>query len=316
MSQRFDPSFAERCVALGAAASRLEPYSNKELTLGSLAITRALPIKQRRLVGPWCFLDRFGPLTFAEGKPMDVAPHPHIGLQTVTWLLGGEIAHDDSLGSTALLRPGGVNVMTAGGGVAHSEQTPPRHSGRLNGVQLWTALPEAHRHGTASFVHLADVPRLERPAGIVSVFAGSLLDATSAAPYFSGIVGADLQIHARHTLSLPLRPEFEHAVLVLDGDVTLDGQPLAPRVLYYMGTTRTEAGFGSAQGGRVLLVGGPPFPETILMWWNFVARTPDEIARARADWQAQERFGDVTAYAGPRLEAPDLRPLVRPEPAS
>ncbi|MGE3178749.1 MAG: pirin family protein [Vicinamibacterales bacterium] len=316
MSQRSDPSFAERCVALGAAAPQLEPYPTKELMLGSLAITRALPIKERRLVGPWCFLDRFGPLSFAEGKPMDVAPHPHIGLQTVTWLLDGEIAHDDSLGSAALLRPGGVNVMTSGGGVAHTEQTPARHSGRLNGVQLWTALPDADRHGPASFVHLPEVPRLESRSGIVSVFAGSLLDAASGAPHFSPILGADLAIHARHTLPLPLHSDFEYAVLVLGGDATLDGQPLAPRVLYYMGTRRTEAGFGSEKGGRVLLVGGPPFPETILMWWNFVARTPDEIARARADWQAHQRFGRVAAYDGPRLEAPELLPLVRPEPVS
>jgi redox-sensitive bicupin YhaK (pirin superfamily) len=125
MSQHVDPSFAETCLALGGSDSGLEVYPSRELTLGALTISRALPIKDRRLVGPWCFLDRFGPLTFADGKPMDVAPHPHIGLQTVTWLLDGEVLHDDSLGSTSLLRPGGVNVMTAGGGIAHAEQTPP-----------------------------------------------------------------------------------------------------------------------------------------------------------------------------------------------
>src|SRR6185503_10488349 len=126
-------------------------YPNRELSLGNLAISRALPVKDRRLVGPWCFLDRFGPLTFSEGKPMDVAPHPHIGLQTVTWLLDGEVVHDDSLGFESVLRPGGVNVMTSGGGIAHAEQTPSDHSGKLNGAQLWVALPDQHRHSSPGF---------------------------------------------------------------------------------------------------------------------------------------------------------------------
>jgi hypothetical protein len=116
MSRRSETVVAETCVALGATDARVESYPSRELSLGSLAISRALPVKDRRLVGPWCFLDRFGPLTFNEGKPMDVAPNPHIGLQTVTWLLQGEVVHDDSLGYESVLRPGGVNVMTSGGG--------------------------------------------------------------------------------------------------------------------------------------------------------------------------------------------------------
>jgi redox-sensitive bicupin YhaK (pirin superfamily) len=267
-------------------------------------------------VGPWCFLDRFGPLSFAEGKPMDVAPHPHIGLQTVTWLLDGEVVHDDSLGSSSLLRPGGVNVMTAGAAIVHTEQTPPRHSGRLNGVQLWTALPDAHRHRAAEFAQVANVPRVEAAGGVTSVFAGSLLGVTSPAPYFSEILGADLQVHAGHELALPLQPDFEHALLVLDGDVTLGGQRLEPRMLYYLGLGRLALGVASRNGGRVLLIGGPPFPEPILMWWNFVARTHEEIAAARTDWEAHQRFGDVPAYIGPRLAAPALVRAVRPEPIS
>jgi redox-sensitive bicupin YhaK (pirin superfamily) len=154
MSKRSDRIAAEECVALGATRPQLESYPNRELSLGSLSITRALPVRERRLVGPWCFLDRFGPLTFSEGTPMDVAPHPHIGLQTVTWLIDGEVMHADDLGSESLLRPGSVNVMTSGGGTAHAEQTPRDNSGRLNGVQLWVALPDAHRHMAASFAHV------------------------------------------------------------------------------------------------------------------------------------------------------------------
>jgi quercetin 2,3-dioxygenase len=128
-----------------------EPLPSRDLSLGDLHVSRALPARSRRTVGPWCFLDRFGPLTFAEGKPMDVAPHPHIGMQTVTWLLEGDVLHQDSLGCEAVVRPGGVNVMTAGRGIAHAEQTPARNADRLNGVQLWVALPDAHRDVEPSF---------------------------------------------------------------------------------------------------------------------------------------------------------------------
>jgi len=316
MSKRAEVVAAEECIALGASQRQLEAYPNRDVMLGALAIARALPIRGRRLVGPWCFLDRFGPLTFSEGKPMDVAPHPHIGLQTVTWLHDGEVVHDDSLGSASMLRPGGVNVMTSGAGIAHAEQTPREHTGRLDGVQLWTALPEAHRHAAPGFAHVAEVPTIDRPAGLVQVFAGELEGARTPAPYYSPLLGADVRVHARQRLDVPLEPTFEHAVLVMRGDCALDGEPLAERVLYYLGTTRSDAAFSSRDGARVLLIGGPPFPETILMWWNFVARTPEEIAQARTDWEERRRFGEVVAYAGPRLAAPDLARLARPNPIS
>jgi quercetin 2,3-dioxygenase len=307
---------AESLVALGATDRRLDEYANYEIALGTLRISRALPVKGRRMIGPWCFLDRFGPLSFTDGIPMDVAPHPHMGLQTVTWLLDGEVMHDDSLGEEAVLHPGGVNVMTSGHAIAHAERTPADNSGRLDGVQLWTALPERNRHGAASFQHVAFVPVLERPAGIVRVFAGTIDHMMSPAQHFSALLGVDLQVHRNHSLGFQLRSEFEYAVLVLSGDCALDGQPLRDRVLYYLGTQRTEASFTSRNGTRVLLIGGPPFPETILMWWNFVARTPEEIRDAREDWERGRRFGNVTAYKGERLQAPELVRLARPNPVS
>lgn len=316
MSRRSVPVAAEECLALGAEQPGLESYPSREVHLGELRVTRALPIRERRLVGPWCFLDRFGPLSFTEGMPMDVAPHPHIGLQTITWLHAGEVAHDDSLGFDAVLRPGGVNVMTSGSGIAHAERTPRYNTGKLDGVQLWTALPQAERDREPGFTHLAEVPTLEWPGGVVQVFAGKLAGASAPVPTYSPLLGADVQVHPGLALEVPLEAGFEHAILVLSGECLLEGQALDPGTLYYLGTKRSQACFTSCTGARVLLIGGPPFPETILMWWNFVARTPEEILQARLDWEGHRRFGEVRAYQGPRLAAPELTRLARPNPVS
>jgi redox-sensitive bicupin YhaK (pirin superfamily) len=307
---------AEQCAAFGATREQFESHPVRDVTLGTIHVQRALPVRERRLVGPWCFLDRFGPLSFGEGTPMDVAPHPHMGLQTVTWLLQGEIVHDDSLGNEGALQPGAVNIMTAGHAIAHAERTPARNSGHLSGVQLWTALPDRDRNGPASFQHVAQVPVGESAGGVVRVFSGGLGDHVSAATHFSEIVGADLQVHKNGTLAIPLQRAHEHAVLVLEGDCVLEGQPMRRDQLYYLGTQRTDLTMTSTEGARVLLVGGLPFSETILMWWNFVARTPDEILAARSDWAEHRRFGEVVAYNGPRLEAPEVTRLAQPNPVS
>jgi redox-sensitive bicupin YhaK (pirin superfamily) len=295
---------------------QFEAYAAREVNLGPLRVLRALPLRGRRLIGPWCFVDRFGPVTFSEQKPMDVAPHPHMGLQTVTWLLHGEVVHDDSLRSESVLRPRGVNVMTSGHAIAHAERTPDDHTGRLDGVQLWTALPARHRSGAAAFQHVPEVPAFERPGGIVQVFSGVLGGVASPAEHFSDLVGADVEVHRGHALTIPLQRLHEHALLLLRGDGAVEGRALDHGHLYYLGTQRTELTLTSSQGARVLLIGGPPFPETILMWWNFVARTPDEIREARDDWEAHRRFGDVPAYKGPRLTAPELARLATPNPVS
>jgi quercetin 2,3-dioxygenase len=186
----------------------------------------------------------------------------------------------------------------------------------LNGVQLWVALPDAHRNADPSFTAIERVPIAERRGGLVQVFAGSLGKVTSPGPHFSEILGADVQVHTGETLEIDLDPAYEHAVLILAGDCALEHQALQERVLYYLGTRRSSASFSTRAGGRILLLGGPPFPETVLMWWNFVARTPEEIAQARSDWEAHRRFGEVTAYHGPRLSAPDLVRFAQPNPVS
>jgi redox-sensitive bicupin YhaK (pirin superfamily) len=307
-------STAEPCASDPAARPTLQPLPGRLSDLGGLAIRRLLPRSQRRLVGPWCFLDAYGPLSFSTGKPMDVAPHPHIGLQTVSWLLEGEVVHHDSLGLEGKAGPGVLNLMTAGQGIAHAEETPAQNHGRLRGVQLWVALPEASRATPPAFESHRVLPVVEVEAGRATVIIGELAGARSPARAFSPIVGADLSLAPGGRLVLPLEPEFEHALVPLQGTGRLEDQPLAIDTLYYLGCGRRELALASeGVPFRALLIGGAPFGETVLMWWNFVARTTEEIAAARADWEAGRRFGEVRAYAGPRMAAPPFlaRPVTR-----
>ncbi len=304
------------CRASGADGPVFVGYPNRSAWLGDLQISRALPIRERRLVGPWCFLDHFGPVAFTSGRPMNVPPHPHIGLQTVSWLLDGEILHNDSLGSEAIVRPGGVNVMTAGRGISHTEETPGQHSGRLNGVQLWVALPESARHTDASFTHVKETPVVESRGGQIQVFAGAMSGATAPATYYSAIVGLAMQVYPKATLELDLDPGYEHALLMLSGSCDFEQNALSEQTLFYLGTCRSSLALSSQSGSRLILIGGPPFPEPILMWWNFVARTPQELSEARADWEAHRRFGEVPGEHGDRLVAPDLLRFAPANPAS
>jgi len=287
-----------------------------ETELGSLRILRALPRRQRRTVGAWCFLDRYGPLSFTAGKPMDVAPHPHIGLQTVSWLLQGEIIHNDSLGCEGLMRAGQLNLMTAGHGIAHSEETPRTNSGTLEGVQLWVALPRDRRNIGPSFHHYGSLPVLDFTSGTVTLIAGTLLQQTSPAEMFTPIVGAEIAFRTREALVLPVRSDFEHAVLVLQGEVSLNKRPLEGQTLHYLGTNRDELHLTGSPDARLLFIGGEPFKDPILMWWNFVGSTHEEISEAREDWVQHRRFGEVKAYCGARLPAPDLARVVPANPAS
>jgi redox-sensitive bicupin YhaK (pirin superfamily) len=283
--------------------------------LGGLPIRRLLPRSQRRLVGPWCFLDAYGPLSFT-GKPMDVAPHPHIGLQTVSWLLEGEVEHHDSLGLAATAAPGTVNLMTAGSGIAHAEETPRANSGRLRGVQLWVALPDAARNVEPAFESHRNLPSLDLGRARATVILGVLAGVRAPGRAFSPVVAADLALPPGRSVSLPLDHGYEHALVPLAGSLELEGRALSVDALYYLGCGRRELLIASTgEPARALLLGGAPFGETVLMWWNFVARSHDEIAAARADWEAGRRFGAV-AYAGPRTKAPALLARAVPPAAS
>ena len=308
MSNLLPSAEAEECSALPHEKTVMEALPDRTVRLGSLEVHRVLPVRGRRLIGPWCFFDRFGPVTFAQEKPMEVAPHPHIGLQTVTWLLSGEVVHNDSLGSECLVRPGQLSLMTAGRGIAHTEETPRDNSGKLDGVQLWLALPEANRRMAPEYQCATEQPVVDCAGGRVAVILGKLAGISSAGRQFSPGIGAEIVVDAGQRVCLELQQDFEYGALLASGDAVLLGTPASPNTLYYLGAGRNEIAITSEMGARLILLGGTPFAETILMWWNFVARSAEEIAKARSSWEDLEAsravFGDVRQYKGPRLPAP------------
>lgn len=297
-----------------APGSPLEAIPSRPTYLGALAIRRALPVRERRTIGPWCFLDRYGPLTFTEGNPMDALPHPHIGIQTVSWLLDGELEHYDSLGYDAIARPGCVNVMTAGRGIAHAERTPAKNSGRLDGVQLWVALPDETRHAAPSFDHAPEVPRLDLGGGDASIFAGRLGAISAPVAAHSSMLGAGIDCRAGSAVGIDLDREFEHGFFLASGDAELEGTRLEINTLYYAPPGRAAAELRSREGARIVLIGGLPLPSPILIWWNFVARTHAEIAAAREAWESGDGFAPVVGHPGPRVPAPPLSRPARPQP--
>jgi quercetin 2,3-dioxygenase len=270
-----------------------------------LPVTRTLPGRQRRMVGAWCFLDAYGPHDLAVSDGMRVGPHPHMGLQTVSWLVAGEVLHRDSLGHRQEIRPGRLNLMTAGRGIAHSEETPAVHSGVLHGVQLWVALPDSDRNGPPGFTSHDDLPVVSGPGFRATVLMGSLGGAVSPARTYTPLTGAEVALSGGPA-EVPVRADFEHAVLVLDGAVTVDGVPLKPGPLLYLPPGRTAVPIEASSPASVMLLGGEPFAERLVMWWNFVGRTHEEIAAARADWESGTRFGVVHGYDGGRIPAPPM----------
>ncbi|MFD1828209.1 MULTISPECIES: pirin family protein [Streptomyces] len=272
----------------------VEVSDSREARVGRIRVRRALPRRGRRTVGAWCFADHMGPADVTEDSGLDIGPHPHIGLQTLTWVTDGQVLHRDSLGSEQVIRPGRLNLMTAGSGVSHAEEATGHYRGTLEGIQLWIAMPEATRHGPAAFEHHADLPRtdLDGGAGAATVLVGDFTGTTGPARHDTPLVGVDLDLRASATV--PLRPDFEHAVVVLKGAVAVHGKPLPPGRLGYLGQGRGELRLEVREPTRALLLGGEPFPEPILMWWNFVGRTRAEIDAAHAAWTAQDdRFGRV-----------------------
>lgn len=276
----------ERAEAVGD----LEILSPRDVPLGGLRamnVRRTLPQRQRSLIGAWCFLDHYGPDLVSETGGMKVARHPHTGLATVSWLFTGKVEHIDSAGHTATLLPGEVNLMVAGSGISHQEISTADTT-VLHGAQLWFALPESTRHMAPTFEHFAPEP-VRVGSGELRVFLGSLAGSTSPVQtYTPPLLGAEATIGAGGTLELDLDPSFEYGILLDTGDLVLNGCPIPEDHLSYLPTGQSrlilEAG---AKPVRLLLLGGEPLGEKIVMWWNFVGRTHEEVVAHRAAWQAE-----------------------------
>nr|WP_246179000.1 pirin family protein [Actinomadura decatromicini] len=272
----------------------------------STVVRRLLPSLGRRMVGAWCFVDHYGPDDIADEPGMQVPPHPHIGLQTVSWLHDGEVLHRDSLGSLQTVRPKELGLMTAGRAIAHSEESPRDHPSILHGAQLWVALPDGHRHTDPAFEHHGDLPVVDGPGFNATVILGDLDGASSPGTAFTPIVGADLALDDGADVRLPVEPDFEYAVLTMSGSTEVDGMRVEPGSMLYLGSGRRELPLRADGDSGLVLLGGEPFEEKLVMWWNFVARTGEEIARAREDWTTGDRFGEVRGYDGPPIPAPAM----------
>ncbi|MFI8158085.1 pirin family protein [Streptomyces microflavus] len=287
-----------------------ELLNPRRVPLGeSTEVRRLLPNLGRRMVGAWAFVDHYGPDDIADEPGMQVPPHPHMGLQTVSWLHDGEVLHRDSLGSLQTVRPRELGLMTSGRAISHSEESPKPHARFLHGAQLWVALPDAHRHVEPHFQHHTDLPAVTAPGLTATVILGELDGAASPGTAYTPIVGADLTLTGGAEARLPLDPDFEYAVLSMSGEAEVDGVPVLPGSMLYLGCGRTELPLRALSDAGLMLLGGEPFEEEIVMFWNFIGRSHEEIAQAREDWMTGSRFGDVKGYDGGRLSAPELPPV-------
>ncbi len=287
----------------------IEVRKGRSTEVGGMDIVRVLPTKGRRTVGPWCFVDLIRPPDAEHPDPMEIGPHPHIGLATVTWLFSGEAEHSDSLGTTQLIRPGELNLMSAGHGIAHAEQGL---GPTLHGAQMWLAQPEGTRHGISAFEHHADLPQLDLATGKATVILGRFDGIASPARTDTESVGIDLRLR-RGRAELPIVAGYEHAVVPIDQPVLVGETIVEPGWLGLIPTGLESIHLElRADRARVLVVGGEPLGERIQMWWNFVARTRDEITEAWRAWNTgdTDRFGPVPTGLA-RIDAP-VPPWVHP----
>jgi redox-sensitive bicupin YhaK (pirin superfamily) len=302
-------------------AAVVEVLTPRDVPLGgprAMTVRRTLPQRRRSLIGAWCFVDHYGPDDVAASGGMQVPGHPHTGLQTVTWLFEGEVEHRDTLGTALVIRPGEVNLMTSGIGIAHSEYSTPSTT-RLHGAQLWLALPDEHRAGARAFQHYA-APQFDRDGARLRVFIGRLAGESSPIETFTPTLGAEIVLEPSAELQLEVDPGFEHGVLVDTGSVSVqagdshtgdsEAGPVAASgasgELLFVGSGRERLSLRAGdEGARVLLIGGEPLGERIVMWWNFIGRSHDDIVEHRRAWQARvEEFDRDRVPTGALTDAP------------
>lgn len=276
-------------------------------------IKRALPSREKRMIGAWCFLDHAGPVHFEAGEGLDVGPHPHIGLQTFTWMIEGTMLHSDSLGTVdQLIRPKQVNLMTAGHGISHTEVAPATET-KMHAAQLWIALPDAKINMAPQFDHYPELPVVEKDGVEFTILVGEFLNTTSPVKVHTELLGVDLTAKTTTKTRLSLNPKFEYAFMALEGTAVVNGHELDQDNLVVLEPGLTELDIEIHAGGRVLLLGGEPFESPILLWWNFVGRTQEELRIAREQWINQDpRFGSIPSYKGASLKAPAFPDSMRP----
>lgn len=295
---------SKECLAL-ASKSHSQKLKTRTAIVGpNITIRRGLPHHDRKTIGAWCFLDHFGPMSLSNSDGLRIGPHPHIGLQTFTYPLQGEILHRDSLGSKQKIQPGQVNLMTAGKGISHSEESLPDTT--LHGVQLWIALPEHARHMKPNFIHYENLPSIKLDGLQINVLAGEFLNSVSPVKVYSPLVGLELNALEDATLNLPLNPKFEYGILPLIGNIEVGNEVIDLDTLLYLSCGLNTIPIHLKKGSRILIVGGEPFKEEILIWWNFVARTKEEMIAARNAWNDHTEFGEVHGFQGERLTPPAL----------
>lgn len=281
----------------------VEPRTVHLTTRTGISVRRTLPTRQVRTIGAWCFLDHYGPTQ--DAGSMSVAAHPHVGLQTVSWLFSGQLEHRDSVSSLQVIDPGELNLMTAGFGIAHSELSEPT-AAPLHGVQLWVALPESARLQAPHFEHHADLPDFEHDGARIRLLVGNLLEHSSPAATYSPLVGAQM-ILGNSVVSLRREPEFEYGILPVDNAITVNETIVPSSHLVRLDDHSENIAIDGPPGSTLMFLGGQPFSEPMVMWWNFIGRSHDEVAQMRSDWEnASERFGAFTDRIGGRIPAPDL----------
>lgn len=319
-------------IGIDAPCSELmEIVTSRDVPLGgirAMTVRRTIPHRSRSMVGAWCFADHYGPDDVTAGAGMQVAPHPHTALQTVTWLFAGEIEHRDSLGTVQTVRPGELNLMTAGHGISHSEGSTPERPPALHGVQLWTALPADSGGVAPHFEHLGKdvLPRFGRGDAQITLLAGEMFGYRAPTKTYSPLMGAEIVLPSGGEVRLELNPQFEYGVLADTAGIQVHGAHLERSQLAYMPPGQSTVTFSSPAPGRFMLLGGEPFNEDIVMWWNFIGRSHDEVVAARDEWMAAvnqygadgqpltgvdpTRFGLVHGYPDGPIPAPPL-PQVR-----
>ncbi len=273
--------------------------------VGGIPVARVLPTKERRLIGAWCFLDHAGPTVFnGDSEGMRVSPHPHTGLQTFTWMIEGEVLHRDSLGFEQVIRPGQVNLMTAGHGISHSEDTHGE-SHKLHAVQLWIALPEVVKETLPRFDHYPVLPHWSEEGANFNLLVGEYLSYKAPTLSFSPLLGLDIVAHSLSKQVLVLRPDFEYGIFIIKGKGIIEGQTYNENELIYLGNNGTEVSIQLPAESHILLLGGEPLNEPVLMWWNFVGRTKAEIIATVDDWnRGSTRFGRVINDERPPTPSP------------